>query len=150
VFNQDEWEAFCRCIDRREWIGDERFATFEARKENEDELEKLIEERTSGAIAEELMISMQNAGVPAGLVENAQDMLEDPQLMGRNHYWTIDGHSEMGKSLYSGQPYTMSQTPPEPRMPSPCLGEHTEYICRHFLGISDEEFIDLVSSGVFE
>jgi len=35
-------------------------------------------------------------------------------------------------------------------MPSPCLGEHTEYVCREILKLSDEEFIELLIDGVFE
>jgi hypothetical protein len=35
-------------------------------------------------------------------------------------------------------------------LPAPCFGEHTEYVCREFLGINDEEFIDLLQKGVFE
>ena len=33
--------------------------------------------------------------------------------------------------------------------PAPCMGEHNEYVCRKLLGISDEEFVDLVNNGVF-
>jgi crotonobetainyl-CoA:carnitine CoA-transferase CaiB-like acyl-CoA transferase len=36
------------------------------------------------------------------------------------------------------------------RMPAPCLGEHTEYVCTRILGMSDEEFVDLFTEGVFE
>jgi benzylsuccinate CoA-transferase BbsF subunit len=129
---------------------DARFATFHDRKENEDELDRLIEEWTMNSTAEEIMTIMQKVGVPAGVVENAQDLTEDPQLIERGHFWNIDGHSEMGSFLYLGQPYTMSKTPPEPRLPSPCLGEHTEYICRQFLGMSDTEFLEMVNAGVFE
>ena len=150
VSNDKEWESFCRCIGQPKWTKDARFATLQDRKQNEDELDKLVEEHTSQFTAEEIMTTMQSSGVPAGVVENAQDMLEDPQLRERGHFWVIDGHSEMGTLIYQGQPYTMSKTPPKPRMPSPCLGEHTEYVCRRFLGMSDEEFLELMSAGVFE
>jgi benzylsuccinate CoA-transferase BbsF subunit len=150
VSSEKEWDAFCRCIGRPELINDARFATFQDRKENEDELDKLIEEWTMNSSPEEIMTLMQKEGVPAGVVENAQDLTRDPQLKERGHFWNIDGHSEMGSFLYLGQPYTMSKTPPEPRLPSPCLGEHTEYVCRQFLGMSDTEFLALVNTGVFE
>ena len=35
-------------------------------------------------------------------------------------------------------------------MPAPCLGEHTEYICTRMLGMSDNEFVELMQEGVFE
>jgi len=30
------------------------------------------------------------------------------------------------------------------------LGEHTEYVCTEFFGMSDEEFVELIADGVFE
>ncbi len=150
VFNNQEWEAFCRCIGKPELIQDTRFATLEDRKKNEEELDKLVGEYTSRYTAEEIMILMQGYGVPAGVVENAKDLLSDPQLKERGYFWPIDGHAEMGTFIYQGQPYTMSRTPPEARMPSPCLGEHTEYVCRKYLNMSDDEFLELMHAGVFE
>jgi crotonobetainyl-CoA:carnitine CoA-transferase CaiB-like acyl-CoA transferase len=32
---------------------------------------------------------------------------------------------------------------------SPCLGEHTEYVCTQLLGLSEEQFADLGRDGVF-
>jgi hypothetical protein len=32
---------------------------------------------------------------------------------------------------------------------SPCLGEHTHFVCNRFLGMSDEEFVELEQAGVF-
>jgi benzylsuccinate CoA-transferase BbsF subunit len=150
ILSDEEWEAFCRCISEPKWTKDVRFATFQSRKKNEDELNKLVEEWTLGLTAEEIMTSLQAAGVPAGVVENGQDMWQDPQLRERGHFQAIDGHSVIGRCRYSGQSYTMSKTPPEAWMPAPCLGEHTEHVCREFLGMSDEEFLELLNAGVFE
>ena len=61
------------------------------------------------------------------------------QLKARDYYWYLN-HKEMGPTLTLGQPFKLSKTPPEPRMPSPCLGEHSEYVCKQILGMSDEEF----------
>jgi hypothetical protein len=35
-------------------------------------------------------------------------------------------------------------------MPAPCIGEHNHYVYTEILGISDEEFVELLSEGVFE
>ncbi|WP_343389788.1 CoA transferase [Candidatus Amarobacter glycogenicus] len=43
---------------------------------NEDELEGLINSWTAGWKAEDLCAALQAAGVPAGVVQNAQDMLD--------------------------------------------------------------------------
>lgn len=44
----------------------------------------------------------------------------------------------------------LSATPAQGYMLGPCLGEHTEYVCTKILGMSDQEFIELVQAGVFE
>ncbi|MFC1533832.1 hypothetical protein ACFL7M_10770 [Thermodesulfobacteriota bacterium] len=42
----------------------------------------------------------------------------------------------------------MLKTPARGERPSPCLGEHTEYVCKDLLKMSDEEFIKLVNDDV--
>ena len=95
------------------------------------------------------MEKLQAAGVPAGVVKNAADMPDDPQLAYRHYFWELE-HPEIGMHHYEGTGFTLSKTPAEITMPSPLLGQHTEYVCREILGMSDDEFIDLLSQGVFE
>ena len=56
----------------------------------------------------------------------------------------------MGDVAHLGTPFVMSKTPAEPTMAAPCLGEHTEYICKEFLKMPEEEFDRLLINGVFE
>lgn len=46
VANEAQWHAFCRVIGTPEWTGDPRFSSVIGRKENEDELDRLIGEWT--------------------------------------------------------------------------------------------------------
>ena len=87
------------------------------------------------------MTMMQEEGVAAGVVQTGQDLHEDPQLKHRGHSWSIE-HREMGPFPCFGQAAKLSKTPAEGWMSSPCLGEHTEYVCREILklricGIAD-------------
>jgi benzylsuccinate CoA-transferase BbsF subunit len=59
-------------------------------------------------------------------------------------------HSEMGNFTHLGQSFQLSKTPARAYSPSPLLGEHTEQICTEMLGMSDEEFVNLMQEGVFE
>jgi hypothetical protein len=43
----------------------------------------------------------------------------------------------------------MSESPPELKR-SPCIGEHNELVCREILGLSEEEFVQLVVDGVLQ
>ena len=92
---------------------------------------------------------MQAAKVPCGIVQNGRDVFTDEQLRQRNYFWTLE-HTEMGPYDHMGQAFGLSETPARPRMPAPCLGEHTEYVCTELLGMPDEEFVELLSAGVFQ
>ena len=44
-------------------------------------------------------------------------------------------------------PARLSETPYEIRR-APMLGEHNEYVCTELLGMSDDEFVQLIADGV--
>ncbi len=148
VSTDDEWHSFKQVVDKP-WIEDIKFSTLLDRKRNEGELDRLISEWTVGFTAERLMALMQNAGVLAGVVKSAEDIVNDPELKHRNSFWKME-HKIIGPLTHLGRPFTLSKTPAQPRMPAPCLGEHTEYVCTRLLGMPDEEFVELVASGAFD
>lgn len=148
VFTDEEWKALCRVIGSPAWTKDPRFSTLISRKNNEDELDRLIGEWTIDRSPEEVMVSLQTAGVAAGIVQSGQDLIDrDPQLKHRGHCQVM-GHPEIGSYVSEMVPFRLSETPPEVKR-APCLGEHNEYVCKEILRISDEEFIELLNSGVF-
>jgi len=147
VFTDHEWQALCQLIGSPALRGD-KFATLLGRKRNEDELNHLIEEWTINYSAEEVMERLQSSGIACGIVETGEDMHRDPQLKHRQYFWFLE-HPEIGVTSCSAPPIQLSKTPPRGRMPAPCLGEHTEFVCTNFLGMSDEEFVELSNEGVF-
>jgi benzylsuccinate CoA-transferase BbsF subunit len=149
VFSDSEWEAFCNVIGNPSWTKNPKFATLLSRKQNEDDLDSLIESWTKNYSAEEVMHKMQNAGVAAGVVESGKDLIEDPQLQHRHHFWYLN-HPDVGPTAYDGPPFKLSETPAELNMPAPIIGQHTEYVCTQILGMPDEEFVELLADGVFE
>jgi len=94
------------------------------------------------------MTKLQSAGVPSGVVKNAADIYDDPQLRQRKLFWPLQ-HPDMGLFTHLGQGFELSKTPARARTPSPRLGEHTEYVCSKILGMTDEEFVELMGAGVF-
>ena len=95
------------------------------------------------------MRRMQDAGVAAGVVHNARDLYKDPQLKERAYFWVME-YKELGKFSHLGQPSILSKTPAKQYRPAPCLGEHTEYVCRELLGISESEFDKSLIDGAFD
>jgi benzylsuccinate CoA-transferase BbsF subunit len=90
------------------------------------------------------METLQAAGVPAGVVQSAQDVLEnDPHLKARGYYVYLD-HPEAGRTAYDGPGFRLSKTPGRLLSPAPCLGEHTDFVCKEVLHMDDEEIAQLV------
>ncbi len=148
VFNDEEWQSFIKTIGNPLLAQDQRFSTLLSRKKHELEIDQLVEKWTINHTAEEVMTLLQEAGISAGIVETNQDLFQDPQLKHRNHFWDME-HREMGLFPHLGQAGMLSETPAEARTPSPCLGEHNEYVCKEILGMPEKEFDQLLIEGVF-
>jgi benzylsuccinate CoA-transferase BbsF subunit len=149
VFTDQEWKAFCHVLGDQPWMEKAEFATLESRKKHEFELNELITEWTIKHSPEQVMALMQENGIAAGIVSTTEQLLNDPQLEYRQYFWYLE-HPELGNYPHLGEAFHLSRTSPEGRMPSPILGEHTEYICTQIIGMSDEEFVDLSRQGIFE
>ena len=120
------------------------------RLEHRRELDAIVSARTVGWDARELMTKLQARGVPTGVVQTSQDLIEeDAQLAHRKHWVTLE-HREMGETLYNAPPIRLSDTPAKLSRPAPLLGEHTEEVCRELLGMTPPQFAELREAGVFE
>ena len=149
VFTEDEWKGFCKVIGSPLWTKDHKFATLSGRKSNEEYLDRLVGEWSRNYTAEQVMTMMQKEGVSAGVVQTCEDLYSDPQLKHRNHFIKLE-HPVIGKHAYFNSGFRLSKTPGGPKNPGPCLGEHNEYVYTKVLGMSDEEFIDLLTKEVFK
>jgi len=149
VTTEEEWRKFCGIIGNPPWTDDLRFKTLRDRKDNEDELDGLVENWTVNHTPEEIVEMMQNGGIASAVVTNAKDLADNPQLAHRKHYKVLE-HSEIGPHSYENFAFRLSETPAAPCKAAPCLGEHNAYVCTEILGLSDEEFVDLLTEGVLE
>ena len=150
VFTDAEWESFCKVIGNPALANDPRFATLLARKENEEELDRLVNEWTVNHSAEEVMDMMQAAGVAAGVVETGEDLLDkDPQYKHRQTFREVE-YPGIGKyRTQVGAHFLLSKYAYDIKR-APLLGEHNEYVLKELLGIPDDEFDKLVKEGVID
>src|SRR5690606_23641174 len=134
-------------IGHPEWPDDPRFATHQARGEHMEELDGMIADWTRQRSAEEILSTMHEAGVPAGKVYTAKDMMEDPQFAAReNIVWVED--PEIGPIPMQNVVPRLSETPGAVRSTGPALGQHNAEIYGELLGISPEEQASLRERGV--
>ncbi|HEY0297032.1 MAG TPA: CoA transferase [Bordetella sp.] len=150
VMNDAQWDALVQAMDLPAWAHDERWRDGAYRHRNRAELDTLLAGETAGWVAEELMAVLQARGVPAGVVQNTEDVVtHDPQLRSRGH-WVRLRHAEMGETLYNAPPFRFSEISTSLRRPAPLLGEHTREVCADLLGLSDGEIDELMAQGVLQ
>jgi benzylsuccinate CoA-transferase BbsF subunit len=147
VHTDAEWQALCGAMEHPAWAAEERFATHAGRKANEDELDSRTGEWTARFSAPEVMEKLRNAGLRAGLVNTMKDVYTDPQLAQRPQWVQIE-HPEIGKMHYQRPPFLLTSTPPGPSRRDPLLAEHNEYFYRSLLGLSEQEYAELVAEQV--
>ncbi|MCJ7605153.1 MAG: CoA transferase [Dehalococcoidales bacterium] len=149
VATDSQWSQLCGVIGMPEIGSEKRYDTFAGRKQHEEKINGIVSEWTAGLTPEEVTERLQAARVPAGVVMNAKDIYEDPQLRERGLFWQME-HPDMGLYTHLGQGFRLSKTPAQASFAAPQLGEHTQWVCTDLLGMSDEEFVGLLADGVFE
>jgi benzylsuccinate CoA-transferase BbsF subunit len=116
--------------------------------DDRDDLDRAIAKATAAWDGTELMLELQRAGVPAGVVADARDLLDaDPQLAARKHWRYLD-HPEMGRSAYGVSPFRLSGTPGDLDTPAPLLGQHTAEVLHELLGLDESQIAELAEAGV--
>lgn len=146
--NDHEWQELCAAIGAPDAATDARFATSAARRVNEDDLEATVGAWTRGRTAEAVMEALQARGVPAGVVQNARDILErDAHVRARGYYEYLD-HPEAGRTAHDGFAARLSETPARFDGPAPCLGADSWEVCERILGYTADEIAALLGEGV--
>jgi crotonobetainyl-CoA:carnitine CoA-transferase CaiB-like acyl-CoA transferase len=110
-----------------DWASNERYATHDARGENQAELDDRITAWTRQRTVAEVLLACEKHGVPCGPVNRAREMLEDAHIKARNAIIRMV-HPVMGDVPMQGVFPKLSQTPGRATLPAPELGEHTEKI----------------------
>jgi crotonobetainyl-CoA:carnitine CoA-transferase CaiB-like acyl-CoA transferase len=96
----------------------------------------------------ELMNGLQALGVAAGVVQDIADVFDhDPQLAHRQFLTELE-HPELGIFGHQSPPFKLSRTPSRVKL-APAIGQHNEEICRTILGMSQEQFEELVQAELF-
>lgn len=133
--NQDGvFARLAAAMGRPELASDERYATHRARGARQEELDALIGEWTATMTIAELEAKMVAAGVPAGRVFDAEDMLADPHFAAREALVTV-ADEELGEIRMQGVFPKLSATPGSVRRPAPLtVGQDTDNVLRRWLG----------------
>ena len=140
-----DWLEICRIVGRRDLAERDDLRTLAGRQAAEDELEAAITEWTSRQDVWQATAAFEAAGVPAGPNEDIEDLVEhDPSMTGFFHEFD---HPVGIRFMAQNQPFLWNGE----RLPvrrAPFFGEHNEQVYRDELGLSEEEFTQLLVDEV--
>lgn len=145
VMTNPQWQAFCKVMGHPEWIEDERFATTELRDLNIDARLELIQSVLIDRTTEDLLQTLEEAGVPCAPVLHRKDVIEHPQVLAADILREHD-HPVAGRLRQTRTAARFSETEPEYRHGAPALGEHTDTVLAE-AGLSADEIAVLRSAG---
>jgi crotonobetainyl-CoA:carnitine CoA-transferase CaiB-like acyl-CoA transferase len=137
-------------LDLHAYIDDPRYASYSLRKVNEDTLIPLFDEAILKWDAAELEKVLSDAGVPASVVKNFKEALEDPQMIDRKMIVEAD-HPAFGPMKMIRNPVLMDHDGPEVLWAAPLLGQHSAevlnelgYSASEISALADEDAVKLM------
>lgn len=150
VSTDAQWAGLARVAEGQGWASDPRHATASGRLGNAAALNAAVAAWIEPQDGFTLMERLQQARVPAGMVQTAKDLVErDPQLAARGHFVSLH-HAEMGPVVYNGVPYHLSDTPGTIQRSAPLLGEHNDLVFREWLGVDQADIARMTAEDVFK
>jgi crotonobetainyl-CoA:carnitine CoA-transferase CaiB-like acyl-CoA transferase len=147
VFDEGEWKALCRLMGDPPWTKGEKFSTLLKRKEHSKALDEFIEQWTAQHTPEEIVQVLQEAGVSAGVVQNAEDLARDPQLIAREFFVNLD-HPVLGETILDKSPIRFKEYPKADWKAAPSLGGDNRYVYMELLGFKAEELSSFIKKGI--
>jgi crotonobetainyl-CoA:carnitine CoA-transferase CaiB-like acyl-CoA transferase len=144
-----EWRALCGVMRRPDLANDAALASVDGRRAHEDRIEVAIRQWLADVRPDIAMVTLQAAGIPAGIAKLPQDLASDPHLLKTGH-WQPSDRPFMGPHLLPSVAYREGDSElPYPIVHlAPTLGQHNDEVLRGVLGLSDAEIAELARNDV--
>ena len=128
--NDGLFERLCQTLNRGDLLDDPDFATNDLRTQNVERLTATLEQTFSSKSSKDLLIALEEAGIPSGPLNNVAEALADPQVVARNMVVSVDD-PVAGNLRMAGNPIKMSAfDDPAIRGPVPELDGDRERILK--------------------
>lgn len=142
-----DWRALVVAMGSPAWAADARFATASDRETHREALDQALATFTREHPPYPLMARLQQAGVRAGVVQDFQRVLRDPQLAHRHHFTVLD-HAALGRMPYERGGIRIGASSGGFDDSAPLLGEDGDVVLGEFLGLSPEQIETLIADGI--
>lgn len=111
---------------------DPRFDSVENRMANRGDIDPIVQAWTSALTTDQLLDTLEDAGVPAGRVSTVGEATRHPQLLYRGQLVEVE-HSSLGAIPVPGVVPKLSRTPGAVHSAPPLLGEHQDEVLNDWL-----------------
>ena len=145
--NQDTLFARLAKMMGTDWANDPRFATHDARGENQLELDELISDWTRQQTMKEVLRLCEANAIPSGPVNRAKEMLEDEHIRARQAIMSVFSPLLGGEVPMQAVVPKLSETPGAIQSAGPKLGQDTGAIL-DVLGYSPDDQAKLREENV--
>lgn len=147
--NQANWERIADVLGHPEWKFDARFDRPDGRLKHRDELERLINMALASATVAKWVERFDQAGIPAGPVQNVGQALEHEQSRAVGMIRDVEAPGG-GKTRTLGLPVLLNGRSHIASSAAPRVGEHTEIVLSEF-GFTPDEVAHLIAcKAVFQ
>ena len=116
------------------------------RQSRNDAIDAAIAAWTEPQEAAAIEAALQQCGVPAHRINDAADLMADPQIVARKHFLSVP-HAKHGHTWVEDSNFDLSRTPGRPLWGGPMFGEHNMEVLEGFLGYDAERIAELVIAG---
>jgi crotonobetainyl-CoA:carnitine CoA-transferase CaiB-like acyl-CoA transferase len=142
------FRRLCQVIDQPGLASDPRFATHQARGANMDAIDAIVADWTRARPSAEVVQMMDEAGVPAGPIYTAREIVADPHFRAREMIVPVPIEDGVEFPMPGLVP-ALSETPGVVRWPgSLAPGSHNREVYGELLGLDDAQLADLEQRGV--
>jgi len=141
------WHNFARCLGMEELITDDRFALYEQRLANREELEPIICARMPEASTAEWLDRLSASDVPNAPILSIAEALEQDHVVDRHLIETVT-HPVVGDMRIVRSPIRFDGVGPAPASAPSLLGEDTAAVLAAELGLAGDEIRRLREQGV--
>jgi len=145
---EPHWQALAKILGG-DVAGNARFATNAARLQEREALDKIISAWTQTRDAFAVRDQLQNAGIPCGVAQTGEDLVNDPQLKERGFIVEVD-NPRLGKVVLPNFPLHFTNAKLTRRWEFPVLGKDTETVLRDVVGYDAATIAAHKQDGVLE
>ncbi len=145
------FKRLMQAIGRQDLAEDPQFQHNPGRWEQHEFLDRVIGDWTSRRTIEEVVATLDKAGVPVGQIYDAADIVNDQHFRARDMietYAVVVEPGEPKQVRFPGIIPKLSETPGSTGWLGPELGAHNEEIYRGLLGLATERVEQLKQAGV--